>query len=314
MPRGERSMVPPAEVRTYYDRPILKKPTWKWYIPAYFWAGGLAAGSSMLAAGADAMGDAGLGRRARLTALASISFGAGCLVADLGRPGRFHHMLRVAKPSSPMSVGTWVLTAYGPVAGLAAVSDLVGWFPRTGRAATWAAAALAPAVASYTAVLLSDTAIPAWHDAYGTMPAVFVSSAAAAAGGAALLGAAAVGGDPSPVAARLAVSATLVEAVAVRAMELSLAPAVRAAYTSGPPHRLSRLAAGLGAAGVALVEAGRRGRRGRWWAGAGGAAIVLASAAERFAIVAAGTRSAEDPAATSGPQRARLAALPGAPR
>jgi len=45
------------------------------------------------------------------------------LIADLGRPERFHHMLRVAKPSSPMSVGTWILTAYGPGSGLAAAAD-----------------------------------------------------------------------------------------------------------------------------------------------------------------------------------------------
>ena len=34
------------------------------------------------------------------------------LVLDLGDPLRFHHMLRVFKPSSPMSLGTWSLTVY----------------------------------------------------------------------------------------------------------------------------------------------------------------------------------------------------------
>ena len=34
------------------------------------------------------------------------------LVLDLGDPLRFHHMLRVFKPSSPMSLGTWSLAAY----------------------------------------------------------------------------------------------------------------------------------------------------------------------------------------------------------
>ncbi|MEA2567693.1 MAG: hypothetical protein QOD49_2870, partial [Actinomycetota bacterium] len=29
-------MVPDAEVRTYYDRPILKQPVWTWLVPAYF--------------------------------------------------------------------------------------------------------------------------------------------------------------------------------------------------------------------------------------------------------------------------------------
>ncbi len=44
----------PDEIRTYYDRPVLKVPTWKFWIPSYLFLGGLAGGSSLLAAGADA--------------------------------------------------------------------------------------------------------------------------------------------------------------------------------------------------------------------------------------------------------------------
>ena len=114
------------------------------------------------------------------------------LAADLGRPERFHHMLRVAKPSSPMSVGTWILVAYGPGNGLAAAAEL---WPASRRAtlpgrllrlaarlAGLSAAAAAPGVASYTAALLSQTAVPARHEARRELPFVFTGSAAASGG------------------------------------------------------------------------------------------------------------------------------------
>src|SRR5204862_2948337 len=97
-PSRERRMVPPAKPTSYYGRPILKEPIWRGWIPAYFFAGGLAAGSSLLALGGRLTGDQEMARRARLTALAGISASAAFLVADLGRPARFANMLRVARP------------------------------------------------------------------------------------------------------------------------------------------------------------------------------------------------------------------------
>ncbi|HZD38451.1 MAG TPA: NrfD/PsrC family molybdoenzyme membrane anchor subunit, partial [Actinomycetes bacterium] len=123
--QAEARMVPDAEIRTYYDRPVLKEPVWKArYIPTYFFAGGLAAGSSLLAFGSALSGRSALARRSRLLALGAVGVSAAALVADLGRPERFHHMLRVAKVTSPMSIGSWLLAAYGPVAGAAAGADL----------------------------------------------------------------------------------------------------------------------------------------------------------------------------------------------
>src|SRR5262245_19264496 len=106
--------VPRAEFRSYYGRPILKHPAWDWKIAAYLFAGGLSAGSAMLAAGADVTGRPGLRRVSRLGALVSLVASVYFLVADLGRPERFHHLLRVGQPGSPMTVGTWRLTACGP--------------------------------------------------------------------------------------------------------------------------------------------------------------------------------------------------------
>src|SRR3712207_8483140 len=97
------------------------------------------------------------------------------LVRDLGRPSRFLNMLRVVKPTSPMSIGTWILTAYGPGVAIAGAAEVARLLPvRLGligrvldvaaRPAGIAAAGVAPGVAAYTAVLLTDTATPAWHD------------------------------------------------------------------------------------------------------------------------------------------------------
>jgi hypothetical protein len=121
----EQVAVPPAEFRSYYGRQVLKSPVWNWMIAAYLFSGGLSAGSAMLAAGADLTGRPALRRVSRLGALASLAASMYFLVADLGRPERFHHMLRVAKPSSPMSMGTWILSAYGPGAGLAGAAELL---------------------------------------------------------------------------------------------------------------------------------------------------------------------------------------------
>ena len=104
----EQLAVPKAEFRSYYGRPILKKPVWDWKIAAYLFSGGLSAGSAMLGAGADLTDRPGLRRVSRIGSMVSILASLYLLIADLGRPERFHHMLRVAKPSSPMSMGTWI--------------------------------------------------------------------------------------------------------------------------------------------------------------------------------------------------------------
>ncbi|MCU1675871.1 MAG: nrfD, partial [Frankiales bacterium] len=200
--RDESVMVPDAVFTSYYGRPVVKPAPWTNDIPAYLFLGGVAAGSSLLGAGAAATGRPSLRRTGRIGALAALTGSMYALVHDLGKPARFHHMLRVAKPTSPMSVGTWVLTVYGPMAGMAGAAELLPGLPksvrdgfagtllRVGAAPAGLLAALAaPAVASYTAVLLADTATPAWHSAHRELPFVFVGSAAAAAGGLAMLGA-----------------------------------------------------------------------------------------------------------------------------
>lgn len=134
-------------------------------------------------AGAQATGRPALARAAKSGALGAIGLSLAGLVHDLGLPARFLNMMRVVKMTSPMSVGSWILAGYVPAAGMAAAAALTGRMPRLGTVATATAALLGPAVATYTAVLVSDTAVPAWHDGHRELPFVFAGSAAMAAGG-----------------------------------------------------------------------------------------------------------------------------------
>lgn len=312
--RGEELMVGRAEFTSYYGKPVIKPPSWSARdIAGYFFLGGLAGAGSVLAAGAQLTGRPETARALKISSLGAITLSAAALVNDLGRPERFVNMLRVFKPTSPMSVGSWVLSAYGPAAGAAAFSAVTGRLPRAGALATGAAALLGPAVASYTAVLAADTAVPAWHGAHRELPYVFVSSAAAAASGMALLAGPSQENAPARTAAVLAAAG---EMAAMTAAERRLGM-VAETYRRGRGGALLRTSRALtlaGAAGAALL-AGRH----REAAAVSGALLLAGSACTRFGIFAAGVASAEDPAYTVIPQReakareeaARAEAAPG---
>jgi Ni/Fe-hydrogenase subunit HybB-like protein len=288
-------------VRGYYGRPVLQQPSWKQFIPAYLYLGGLAAGSSLLAAGAEATGDQRLARIAHVTAAGALTMGAGALVADLGRPSRFHHMLRVFRPSSPMNLGSWLLTAYAPAVTVGALCGPTSRLRLLGRAATWTAASLAPAVATYTAVLVADTAVPAWHETGTRLPTLFAAGAAASAGGVA---SAFVPG--SAPARRFAIAGALGGAASSATLHRGLPPEVERAYRSGTAARMRRVASACMTGGSALVALGARSRP--TLVRAGGAAIAAGALAERLAVMDAGRASVASPEATIAPQRARLEA------
>jgi hypothetical protein len=308
--RGDRAMVPEATFTSYYGRPVIKAPVWKADVPAYLFLGGLAAGSSLLGAGGDLTGRPALAKAGRLSGLGGILVSFGLLVHDLGRPDRFLNMLRVAKPTSPMSVGTWILTAYGPLTGLAAgahllppplrrsaLGRLVAGF---GRPAGLGAAAVAPLVASYTAVLIADTAVPSWHEAHPELPFVFVGSAAAAAGGLAMV---TVPTSQAGPARRTAVLGAALDLAAAQRMESRMG-LVGEPFSQGRAGTLLRTAKALTASGA--VVGGLFGRRSRAASALAGAALVAGSACTRFGIFAAGVASAKDPKYTVIPQRERL--------
>lgn len=292
-------MVPSAEFGSYYGRPVLKVPAWEPAdIAGYFFLGGLAGASSVLGAGAQLTGRPGLARTAKATAATGISAAMVALVHDLGRPARFINMLRVLKVTSPMSVGSWLLSAYVPAAGAAAVTAATRRGRGVGAAATAASAVLGPAIATYTAVLISDTAVPSWHAGYREMPFVFTGSAAAAAGGAGLLGAPLAESEPARY---LAVAGSVLEMAAfermIQRMGLPAEPYSRG--LSGIYRNAARALLTAGSAGALLT------RRSRLGSALSGAALVAASAATRFSVFHAGVASARDPKYTVVPQRQR---------
>ena len=301
-------MVPDAEFTSYYGHPVIKAPVWQAPdVAGYLFFGGLAGASSVLAAAAHLSGHRELARAAKVSALGAISLSAAALVHDLGRPARFTNMLRVFKPSSPMSVGSWLLAGYGPVAGAAAVSEMTGILPAAGTAATLGAGLLGPAIATYTAALICDTAVPSWHAGYREMPYVFVGSAASAAGGLGLLATAPGAAEP---ARKLAVLGAGVELVAKRRLisRLAATPGLESSrglaepYEEGRTGVVLRLAEALTAGGLAGAVLGRRSRA---LSALSGASLLAASALTRFGIFEAGKASARDPKYTIVPQRHR---------
>jgi len=307
---GEPTVVPDAEFRSYYGRPVLKAPVWEWKIAAYLFAGGLAAGTAVVGAGADLTGRPQLRRASWLGSFAALLASMWFLVSDLGRPERFHHMLRVAKPTSPMSVGTWILTAFGPGVGAAAAAELIpprwrrSWPARLlrtlSRPAGLFSAATAPGVASYTAVLLSHTAVPGWNEARGELPFVFVGSAAASGGGFGMLCAPLEEAGPARAFAAVGAAGEL---LASRVMEHRMG-LVREVYQQGHPARLRRaseLLTAAGLAGTALLA-----HRSRAGAAASGLALLAGSALQRFGVFHAGVESTKDPRYVVIPQRERL--------
>lgn len=297
-PRTTRSGTGREEFVSYYGRPVIKAPSWSAQdIAGYFFLGGLAGAGSVLAAGAQLTGRDTTATALKVSSLAAVGLSAAALVHDLGRPSRFAHMLRVFKPTSPMSMGSWLLSAYGPAAGTAAFTAVTGRLHRTGAAATTTAALLGPGLATYTAVLAADTAVPAWHGAHRELPYLFGASATAAAAGMALVAGPVHENAPARCASALAAVADL---AASRAVERRLG-SVAVTYREGRAGTLMRTARGLTVAGAAAALF--LGHRSRPVAAGAGLALLAGSACTRFGVFAAGIASAEDPEHTIAPQR-----------
>jgi hypothetical protein len=311
----EMPMVPEAEFTSYYGRPVVKPAPWGHEVAAYLFLGGVAGGSGLLAAGAQLTGRAKLRRNARLSALVAVMLGAVALVMDLGRPERFINMMRTFKLTSPMSLGSWILSAFSAGIGVAAASEIdrmtgdrlpLGPLRPLLRAvegpAGLEAALFAPPLAVYTAVLLADTATPTWNAAHEDLPFVFVSSASLAASGLAMITTPVSEAGP---ARKLAVLGVLGDLAATKLMERRMDPVAAEPLHHGNPGRMLRwserlvIAGGLGA----LL-----GGRNRVVAALSGLALMTASALTRFGVFEAGQESTHDPRYTIEPQKRRLAA------
>lgn len=293
-------MVPEADFRSYYGRQVIHTPTWKVPdVPGYLYLGGMAGASATMAALADATHRPALRRSSRLAAGAGAMGSVAFLVHDLGVPTRFLNMLRVFKPTSPLSVGSWILAPFSGLAAAAALSELTGRLPLLGRLAGVGAAALGPPLATYTAVLLADTAVPSWHQAYRELPFAFAGSAMASGGAMAMM---MTPPDQAGPARRLAVLGGAVELAAVHRIEHGHG-LLSEPYLTGRGGTLLQMARGLTAAGMvgSLVS-----RRNRSRSVVSGALATAGSVCLRFGVFQAGIASAKDPKYTVVPQRERL--------
>lgn len=288
-----------AETGSYYGKPIIKEPVWKVPdVPAYLYLGGMAGAAALMAVGAEVTGRPVLARVGRVSSGAGATASVAFLIHDLGRPMRFLNMLRVFKPTSPLSVGSWVLAPFSALAGAGAVSAVTGLLPRLGWLSSSAAAVLAPAMTTYTAVLLADTAVPGWHEPYRELPFVFAGSAVASAGG---LGVLATPPAQAGPARRMAVAGSALELAATHRMQRSTG-VVGEVFDRGRAGTLMRTAEALATAGsVAALLA----RRSKVAAVVSGLCLTGAGLATRFGIFEAGCASARDPRYTVVPQRER---------
>jgi hypothetical protein len=292
-------VVPEVEFRSYYGRPVIKAPAWRSPdVPAYLFLGSTAGASAVMAVLAGATGRPGLARVGTVAAGLGAAGGAGALIHDLGRPERFLNMLRVFKPTSPLSVGSWILATFGTLSGAAAASAVTGWWPAAGRAATAGAGLLGPAMMTYTAVLVADTAVPAWHEAHRQLPWVFAGSSVASGGGVGLLAAPREEAAPARV---MAVAGAGVALAAERRMTRRLGLAGEP-YRRGRAGRWMRAGRLLYAAGALVALA----RRDRAATALSGVALMAGSLCTRSGVFEAGLASARDPRYTVVPQRERV--------
>jgi formate-dependent nitrite reductase membrane component NrfD len=173
----------------YRGVPILAQPTWRHEIAAYFYLGGISSGAFVLGSLARLAGGERrlqMSHTAQYVSCAAMLPCAPLLIADLGRPALFHHMLRIFKPSSPMNLGAWTLTAHRAMSTITAAralagearlplgvcntllgvcnTPLLGSLVRRMPERPLAVAGLPSALTlgGYTGVLLGTTSVPVW--------------------------------------------------------------------------------------------------------------------------------------------------------
>jgi formate-dependent nitrite reductase membrane component NrfD len=184
---------------TYYGRSQLKAaPFENWVVGGYIFLAGLSGAASILSSLLDATrGDAAgeTVRRGRYMSMLATLIGPLLLIYDLRTPKRFYNMLRIAKATSPMSIGTWILMGYSAFASLGAVAQFAAdrmpgrrWLRRGARAASVPAAVAGAGLSTYTASLLSATSTPLWAAAPKAMAVRFGSSSIASGAAALSLG------------------------------------------------------------------------------------------------------------------------------
>ena len=166
----------------YYGLPILKRPFWKWEIALYFFFEGISGGAYVLCTMAgliDKKKHRGAINAGRYLSFLTMLPCPPLLIVDLGRPERFHHMLRIWKKTSPMNHGAWALSGYGMIAsfltmlalpasklpvGAPILRFLQRYMPE--RLISVLGMPFALTMVSYPGVLLSTTANPVWSHSH----------------------------------------------------------------------------------------------------------------------------------------------------
>jgi formate-dependent nitrite reductase membrane component NrfD len=181
----------PARYRgpSYYQRPALKASGYGALVWGYTWISGLAGSAQILGTLADIGGSprhASLVRNARYLAAGAAAIGPALLIADLHTPQRWYNMLRIFRKTSPMSIGSYLLTGFTGLSGIAALAQFFGsarrpWARRLARTAQVPAALAGAGMSIYTGALISATSTPLWAAQPRLISARFGCSAMASA-------------------------------------------------------------------------------------------------------------------------------------
>jgi hypothetical protein len=315
IPAGSGRPIKPG----YYGRPVVRPPVWIWEIALYFFVGGLAGMAGVIGAVANFRGHADVTRAAMWLATAGAVISPVLLIMDLGRPWLFLNMLRVFKPKSPMSVGSWIVSLFGACAIPGAIAfeldqrQLLPAGSRVGLALHLVAVALAVGtgfwgmfLATYTGVLIAVTTIPAWFSHRRLLPFHFgmvgLGSAVAALE---LLG------FRLPALNALGWLAAIAETCVWLLLELRRHGAVDRAVHEGRSGALLR-SAGILTGPVALILRAL----GMWFWPAvllADIAFLIGGVTHRFGWIEAGHASGRDPEAVFASMRPESAAAPPAP-
>jgi formate-dependent nitrite reductase membrane component NrfD len=329
--RGAPTTGAPAQRTTYYGRPMIKRPTWRWFIPFYFFMGGVAGGAAVVGTAAELTGRERHRTTIRNARYLSVLLALLCpipLIVDLGRPLRFHHMLRIIKVTSPLNIGTWILSLFGLTSGVLAAKQLAedlspvqegGLQVATERKASpilrllraipsgpfaVAHGLLGLGLGGYTGVLLAVTAVPLWAAAGILMGPMFLAATIASGASALLLLASLSRRSTSTEERELATAATLGIAgqlAATAAREALIPKRIHEPLEKGlwgNIYRYGAIVTGMVAPLSLRLAARLSGRRaGRTFSLIAALLSLTGTLAERFALVEAGKRSADDPIA-----------------
>jgi formate-dependent nitrite reductase membrane component NrfD len=273
----------------YYGRHLVKPPVWSDLIPLYFFAGGMAGTAATLGLAERVARNDRLARTMILGAAAGTAVSAFCLIADLRKPERFLNMVRHFNPTSPMSVGVYIFSAFGGSVFIAAGSEITGVAKPAGRFFEAIAGLIGPVMSVYTSVLVGNTVMPAWHLPRATLPALFAATSASGAGAWGMLfGPAHASGS----ARHLSILGGTAMLAALQAVYHELGPVQVQAYTKGEAGALARAARVLNVGGIVCATLAKKSDAlGR----IAGALLLAGGLAERFAVYRAGCASAKDP-------------------